>query len=74
MLTAGRRQGNLAPALRHAAGTYRRKAEARAALLRSALPTVLLLAIGAVAVLLYALMLFLPLTSLWDELAFPVNQ
>ena len=74
MLTAGRRQGDLAPALRNAARTYRRKAESRAEVLRSALPTVLMLAIGAGAVLLYSLMLFIPLTSLWDELAMPVNQ
>ena len=74
MLTAGRRQGDLAPSLRHAAETYRRKAGSRADLLRSALPTTLMLVIGAGAVLLYALLLFLPLTTLWDELALPVNR
>ncbi len=74
MLTAGRRQGGLAEALRHAARTYRRKAETRAEVLRSALPTVLLLTIGVVSVFVYTLLLFLPLSSLWEELAVPINQ
>ncbi len=74
MLTSGRRQGNLSSALRQAAQTYRRRAERRADLLRSALPTVLLLGIGASAVLIYTLLLFVPLTSLLEELAIPVNQ
>ena len=74
MLTAGHRQGNLAISLRHLAETYRRKARNRAEFLRSILPTTLMLAIGAGAVLLYALLLFIPLTTLWDEMALPVNQ
>jgi general secretion pathway protein F len=73
-LTEGRGQAELATALRHLAESYRKKAESRAILLRSALPTVLLLAIGAVAVVLYGLLLFIPLTTLWDELSLPVNQ
>ena len=32
-----------------------------------------MLAIGAGAVLAYALLLFIPMTSFWDELALPVN-
>ena len=74
MLTAGRRQGDLAPALRHLALAYRRKAQGRAEGLRVALPTVVMLSIGVGAVLLYALLLFIPLTTLWDELALPVNH
>ena len=73
-LTTGRGQSELAPALRHLAESYRKKAESRALVLRSALPTALLLAIGVVAVVLYALLLFIPLTTLWDELASPINQ
>jgi general secretion pathway protein F len=74
MLTAGRRQCELAPALRHAAETYRRKARNRAEFLQSVMPTTLMLAIGAGAVLLYALLLFLPLTTLWEQVALPLNQ
>ena len=73
MLTAGHRQGNLPDALHHAALTYRKRAEIRANALQAALPTVLLIGIGAVAVLLYGLVLFLPLTALWNELAVPTN-
>ena len=74
MLTSGREQGDLAPALKHLARSYRRKAESRARMLRTALPTVLMLAIGAGAVAIYSLLLFVPLTTLWDELAMPLNQ
>ena len=42
--------------------------------LRSLLPTVLMLVIGAAAVIFYAFMIFIPLTGLWDELALPLNQ
>jgi type II secretory pathway component PulF len=74
ILTGGRGQGDLASALRHVAWTYRRKAENRGQFLRSALPTLLMLAIGAGAVIVYALLLFIPLTRLWDELSIPTNQ
>jgi general secretion pathway protein F len=73
ILSGGRGQGDLAVALRHVAWTYRRKAENRGQFLRSALPTLLMLGIGAGAVILYALLLFIPLTRLWDELALPSN-
>lgn len=71
MLLGGRRQATLAPALRHAAIAYRRKATRTALTLRTTVPIVLLLAIGAVAVLLYGLMLFVPLSTLLDELGQP---
>ena len=74
ILTAGRRQGDLAASLRQVGETYRRKARGRAEFFRLALPTVLMLAFGAVAVLLYSLLLFIPLTTLWEEIALPVNQ
>ncbi len=73
MVTAGHRQGDLPSALRHAAATYRRRAEGRADLLRAALPTALMLALGSSAVLLYGLILFVPVRALWDELAIPTH-
>jgi len=71
ILTAGHRQGELASALRHAAAGYRRRARARAEILRGALPAALMLAVGAGTVLLYGLLLFVPLTALYQELAIP---
>jgi type II secretory pathway component PulF len=71
MLTAGHRQGDLASALRHVATTYRRRAEAKADVIRAALPTALMLIIGAGTVLLYGFLLFVPITTLYDELALP---
>jgi hypothetical protein len=73
MLTAGLRPGDLASALRLAAPTYRRRAEARADLIRAALPTTLMVLIGAGTVLLYGLLLFVPMTTLYDELSLPTN-
>ncbi|WP_435016119.1 type II secretion system F family protein [Tundrisphaera sp. TA3] len=73
MLRAGTRQATLAPALRHAAVSYRRKAMWRAGLLRTALPVVLLLGIGAVAVLVYGLLMFIPLSTMLRELGQPTN-
>lgn len=71
MVRSGRRQGDLPQALRHAAATYRSKSRARAEAIRIVLPTALMLTIGAWAVLLYGLLLFVPLTKLYDELALP---
>ncbi len=73
MLTAGHRQGTLALALRNASDVYRRRAQATADTLRAALPTFLMIAIGAGTVLLYGLVLFVPLSALWDELAVPTH-
>jgi general secretion pathway protein F len=74
IMSGGRGRGDFAGSLRQTAATYRRRAENRSHFLSSSLPTVLLLAIGAGAVIVYALLLFIPLTSLWDGLAIPVNQ
>jgi type II secretory pathway component PulF len=73
MLTAGHRQGDLAQALGHLAQDYRSKARSRAELLRLALPSLCMLAIGVGAVMAYALLLFVPLMQLWDEMAIPNN-
>ena len=68
LMITGERQGALAPALRHAAETYRRRALTRAEAVRVGLPTVLLFAIGATATLAYGLTLFLPFTTLLNDL------
>lgn len=73
-VTAGRLQGDIPAALRHAAANYRRKAEARAEVLRTALPTLLMLGLGAGAVLLYSLLVFVPMTTLWDEIGTPPSN
>ena len=51
------------------AGMYRRRARHLEEKLRVLLPVVLLFAIGATATLLYALTLFIPFTTLLQELA-----
>ena len=71
LVSAGHRQETLASALQHAAITYRKRAENQAAALRSALPTLLMVAIGTTSVLLYGLVLFMPVLALWNELAIP---
>ena len=71
LLAGGAERGDLASSLRHAAEMYRRRAEDRAHLLRTVLPTVLMLGLGASATLLYALTLFVPLADLLEELAMP---
>jgi type II secretory pathway component PulF len=74
MITAGDRQGDLPRALKQLAETYRVRARSRADVLKLALPTVCMLGIGVGAVLIYALMLFLPLVGLYEEMALPVNR
>ncbi len=71
MVLSGESRGTLAPALRHAAETYRLRALHRAETLRTTLPTLLLLGIGGLSALLYALALFGPWTQLLDTLARP---
>ncbi len=73
MLTSGYRQGTLPLGLRHLASAYRRKADRQAETFRVFLPGLLIVVIGSVAVLSYALLLFVPLRSLWDGLANPLN-
>jgi general secretion pathway protein F len=69
LMAAGQRQGALLPALKHAAETYRRRAEQQADLVRVLLPVVLTVAIGGSATALYALSLFVPYTSMLRALA-----
>jgi general secretion pathway protein F len=71
MMTTGLRQGRLVPSLRHAADSYRTRATHRAELLRTFLPIVLTIGVGAVAVLVYGLLLFVPFSALLRQLAEP---
>lgn len=69
LMVSGQGQAALISALRHAAETYRRRAQNRADMARTVLPTLLLVAIGAVVTLFYGLTLFVPLTALLSNLS-----
>lgn len=69
MVGTSPRQATLAPGLRHLATAYRRRANRQAESFRVILPGALLVTIGASAVLVYALFLFVPLRGLWQSLA-----
>jgi type II secretory pathway component PulF len=71
--TAGAR-GPLAPALRHAAATYRNRAARRAEALQALLPSVLLCAVGAEAGIIYVGAVFTPVIALWRDLALPMSD
>ena len=73
MLTSGSRQEALASGLRHLATSYRRTANRQATTLRVVLPGLLILTLGAGAVLAYGMLLFLPLSQLWNGLASPAQ-
>ena len=73
MLTSGTRQDSLASGLRHLATSYRRTANRQATTFRVVLPGLLILTLGAGAVLAYGMLLFLPLSQLWDSLASPAQ-
>ena len=69
LLATAPRQADLAASLKQMANRYRSNARHQAAKIRLVLPTILLFGIGATATLLYALALFVPMTSLWQGLA-----
>jgi general secretion pathway protein F len=71
MMASGQRQGTLVSALKHAAKTYRHRALDKAELIRVFLPTLLLVAIGASATLVFALTLFVPFSRMLSELGGP---
>jgi type II secretory pathway component PulF len=71
LIATGGNQASFAAALRDAADTYRRRAIRRADWLRLYLPMLLTLGIGGTVVLLYALSLFVPWTSMLFELTKP---
>jgi len=68
VLATGEQQGSLVAALHNLADVYRKRAKYLAEKLSVFLPTILMLAIGATATLLYGLALFIPLTRLLREL------
>ena len=68
-LAGGSREGDLAGSLRRMAARYRAKARYQSEAMRLLLPTILLFGVGASATLIYALALFVPLTSLWSNLS-----
>jgi general secretion pathway protein F len=69
LLASAPQQGDLVNALRVIAKRYLSLARFQADKIRLLLPTVLLLGLGTSATLLYALTVFVPLTSLWTSLA-----
>ena len=70
-LAAGQEQGSLVQSLRNLAPMYRKRGVFQAEKLQVFLPTLLMLAIGGSATLVYGLTLFLPLTTLLRGLAAP---
>ena len=71
LIATGGNQATFAAALRDAADTYRRRAIRRADWLRLYLPMLLTLGIGGTVVVLYALSLFVPWTSMLYQLTQP---
>jgi type II secretory pathway component PulF len=71
LIASGQRRGALLPALRHASETYHRRARHSADMARLFVPVLLTCGIGGAAVLLYALMVFLPYISLLKILGNP---
>jgi len=69
VLATGQQQGSLVAALHNLADLYRKRAKFQAEKLSLFLPTILMLAIGASATLLYGLALFLPLINILRELS-----
>lgn len=69
LMSQGGGQEATVGALRHAAETYRQRAFRRAAALRLALPSILLVVLGGTATFLYAMTLFAPWTALLRDRA-----
>ncbi len=72
-LATGSQQGDHVAALRQLADRYRGVARFQAEKIRVLLPTILLFGIGGTATLLYALALFVPLSTLWYGLSEPLR-
>jgi general secretion pathway protein F len=71
VLATGQQQGSLVAALRNLGDLYRKRAKFQAGKLAIFLPSVLLLAIGGSATMLYGLALFLPLINVLRQLSVP---
>lgn len=69
MSAAGERRGTLAATLKEIAAVYRRHVEARAAVVRSLLPSVLIIVMAAILTLIFIVALVLPLISLIEGLS-----
>jgi type IV pilus assembly protein PilC len=69
MAGVGEQRGGLAAALRHIASVYRRQMESRAALLRSILPPIIVLATAGVLIFVFAVAMLLPLVKLLEGLS-----
>jgi type II secretory pathway component PulF len=65
----GERESTLAPALREAAAQYEQRALLRAELVQRIVPFVVVVLIGGGLTAIYALTIFVPLTSIWSDLA-----
>ena len=73
VLATGPAHGDLVVALRQLAKRYRSRARFQGEKLRVLLPTVLLFVLGVSATLGYALVVFFPLTSLYEQLSGPIR-
>lgn len=69
LMAAGQARGALAPALRHAAETYRGRAVRQAEMLRVALPMALTVLLGGTVVVAFALLVFSPWIAMIHKLA-----
>jgi type II secretory pathway component PulF len=65
----GEREATLAPALREAAAQYQQRALIRAELVARIVPLVIVFFVGGGITAVYALTVFVPLTSMWEGLA-----
>jgi general secretion pathway protein F len=71
VLATGQQQGSLVEALRNLGDLYRKRAKYQAGKLSVFLPTILMLALGGSATLLYGLALFLPFINVLRQLSGP---
>lgn len=72
LMTWGEEESMLGPALREAAAQYRQRALMRAELVQRLVPLAVVVLVGGGLTAVYALTVFVPLTTMWGELA--VNQ
>ena len=71
MLISGEHNGKLEETLTLAGDVYYSRASTQAEILRTVLPSALTIVIGGTVTLLYALVLFAPVTSLYEEMGMP---
>lgn len=69
LMTWGEQESMLAPALREAAAQYEQRALIRAELVQRIVPLTVVVLVGGGLTAVYALTVFVPLTSMWSELA-----